>query len=349
MKIAILADTHAGVRNNSKVFLEHQLAFFQKIFFPYCQSKNIKHLVHLGDVFDRRKETNNYVLHEWDERVFSAWNDAFESCHILIGNHDTYFKNTNSVNTPERFFETRYDSFRFHVNPHEDDLFGVKTLFLPWICEDNEERARQLLENSDASLVLGHLEIIGSPMFRGIENIDKGFEASVFNKFKKVLSGHFHIKSNQKNIHYLGSPYATMWSEALDNKGFHILDTKTLKLSFVENPHNPFVHIEYDGESNIDLPELSNKIVRILVKSKTSDTSFLEFLEMVEGQSPAEVNVTEQQVINELRPDTDENMDIFSLMDVYVDSLQFESSKEELKKTLRSVYHEAVNLHDINE
>lgn len=347
MKVAVLADTHAGVRNNSPVFMSHQIRFFEDVFFPYVQEHGITHMIHLGDVFDRRKDTNNYAIHEWDEKVFRVWNEMFEVSHIIIGNHDTYFKNTNLVNTPERFL-SRYENFTFYTNPCERELYGVKTLVLPWICEENENFARKLIDESDAALVLGHLEVIGSPMFRGIENIDKGFDPLKFTRFKKVLSGHFHLKSNQKNIFYLGSPYATMWSEAFDSRGFHILDTETLKLNFIENTQSPFVHIEYES-GTAEVPPVKGKIVRVLVKSKASESSFLEFLESVESQGPAEINVTEPQAVSTIDSKLDESLDMFSLMDVYVDSLTFDSPKEELKKLLRDLYQESLNLHDITE
>ncbi len=348
MKVAILADTHAGVRNNSPVFMNHQIRFFEEVFFPYVKEHNIKHMIHLGDIFDRRKDTNNFVIYEWDRRVFAKWDEVFEQTHIIIGNHDTYFKNTNSVNTPEKFLG-RYDSFRFYAQPQELNLYGVQTLMLPWICEENKIQANEALEESQADLVLGHLEIIGCPMFRGIENPDKGIDPGILSKFKRVLSGHFHLKSHQKNIDYLGSPVATMWAEAFDSRGFHVIDMTNLRLNFIENPSNPFVHIDYADSDISSIPECKDKIVRVLIKQKSSESGFLQFLEAIESKNPSEVNVSEQASISRLETKADEGMDLFSLMDLYVDSLDFESPKAELKGILRELYHEALNLHDISE
>ena len=50
MKIAILNDTHFGVRNDSEAFRNYQLKFYNEIFFPYIEKHNIKTLIHLGDV-----------------------------------------------------------------------------------------------------------------------------------------------------------------------------------------------------------------------------------------------------------------------------------------------------------
>ena len=348
MQVVFLADTHAGVRNNSPVFMKHQIRFFEETFFPFVEEHGIEHMVHLGDVFDRRKDTNNFAVYEWDKRVFARWAGVFKHTHIIIGNHDTYFKNTNSVNTPEKFL-SHYENITFYSSPVEVDFYGIPTLVLPWICEENQEQAKKLLEGSEAELVFGHLEIIGCPMFRGIENTDKGFEQSIFSKFKQVFSGHFHLKSTQKNIQYLGSPTATMWAEAFDPRGFHVFDTETRKLTFVPNPHNPFALIEYCGTTPTEIPDVKDKVVRVLVKQKGSETDFIRFVEAIEEGGPAEVQVTEQQAISTFEGSVDENLDMFSLIDLYVDGLSIDSSKEELKSVLRELYHEAIHLHDISE
>jgi hypothetical protein len=305
-------------------------------------------MVHLGDVFDRRKDTNNFAIYEWDRRVFAQWSRAFEQCHIIVGNHDTYFKDTNSVNTPEKFLSS-YENFTFYSSPVEIDFYGIPTLILPWICDENEAQSKRLLEESEADLVFGHLEIIGCPMFRGIENVDKGFDQSCFAKFKHVFSGHFHLKSTQKNIQYLGSPFATMWAEAFDTRGFHVFDTETCKLSFVENPNNPFALIEYQGSPPSELLDVEDKIVRVLVKQKESETDFIAFIEALEGARPAEIQVTEQQPTSSFEGAVDCNLDMFSLIDLYVDALTIDSSKIELKAVLRELYQEAIHLHDISE
>ena len=58
MLIALLNDSHFGVRNDSQAFQNYQLDFFDNQFFPYMQDNNIKNLIHLGDVVDRRKYIN---------------------------------------------------------------------------------------------------------------------------------------------------------------------------------------------------------------------------------------------------------------------------------------------------
>jgi DNA repair exonuclease SbcCD nuclease subunit len=351
MRVAILADTHAGVRNNSLVFQEHQIRFQEEVFLPYCVENNIKHMIHLGDVFDRRRDLNPLVYREWDKRVFYPWSVQFAGVNVIVGNHDTYWKNTNAVNTPNLFLSP-YDNFFIHESPGEHDLFGVSTLILPWVCESNEELTRSLLSASTADLALGHLEIIGCPMFRGIENVDRGFSQDDFSQFKMVLSGHFHLKSYQKNIHYLGSPVATTWAEAFDRRGFHVLDTETLELEFIENPYSPFVVIRYEDSVPDDLlvlPDLKDRFVRIEVKRKSSEAAFLSFVEAIEKAGAADISVQGGQSIAVSDESFDEHLDLFSLMDAYVDSVEVETPREQLKAALRELYSESLQLHDLVE
>ena len=72
MKIALINDTHWGARNDSPAFIEYFNKFFNDIFFPYLVENNIKTLIHLGDVVDRRKFINHYTAYNF-KKVFYDW------------------------------------------------------------------------------------------------------------------------------------------------------------------------------------------------------------------------------------------------------------------------------------
>ena len=46
MKIALLNDTHFGVRNDSPAFIKYQNRFYDELFFPYIKENNINTLIH---------------------------------------------------------------------------------------------------------------------------------------------------------------------------------------------------------------------------------------------------------------------------------------------------------------
>ena len=98
-KIALLNDTHFGCRNDSPAFIEYQNKFYNELFFPYIQNNIIlKHLIHLGDVVDRRKFINHNTAHNFKKVFWNRLEEMNIDTHIIIGNHDTYYKNTNEVN-----------------------------------------------------------------------------------------------------------------------------------------------------------------------------------------------------------------------------------------------------------
>ena len=64
MKIAVLNDTHCGIRNSSQVFLENAENFYSKVFFPECKKQEVTQILHLGDYYDHRKYVNFKALNQ---------------------------------------------------------------------------------------------------------------------------------------------------------------------------------------------------------------------------------------------------------------------------------------------
>ena len=93
MKIALITDTHFGARGDSIQFDEYFKKFYSEIFFPELQRRGIKTLIHLGDVFDRRKYINFNILKSCREYFFDQLAKHDIVCHMIAGNHDTYIKN----------------------------------------------------------------------------------------------------------------------------------------------------------------------------------------------------------------------------------------------------------------
>ena len=54
MKIALITDTHWGVRNDNIAFIDNSKQFLSDLFFPTLEKEGIKTVVHLGDLVDRQ-------------------------------------------------------------------------------------------------------------------------------------------------------------------------------------------------------------------------------------------------------------------------------------------------------
>lgn len=352
MKIAIVTDTHYGARGDSASFSNFFAKFYSDVFFPYLDEHNITTVLHLGDVFDRRKYINFASLKHCKEYFFDQLAKRSIKTHIIAGNHDTFFKNTNEVNSPNLLLG-EYENIHTYSSPTEVEFEDVKILLMPWICSGNYAECMKALDNTKSQLVFGHFEINGFEMYKGSVN-DGGFEPNIFSKFDMVLSGHFHHKSSRQNIHYLGTPYEITWSDYDDQKGFHIFDTETREITFVPNPLRMFYKVWYDDVNKTmeeviadDFNQYRESIVKVVVKNKANPYWFDLFIEKLEKCGVIDLQVVEDHLNLNLEDDTDiinEAEDTITILNKYVDQLELTADKVKLESLLRSLYNEAVSL-----
>ena len=243
MKIAIITDQHFGARKNSKLFHDYFLKFYEDIFFPTLIKEGITTIVDMGDTFDSRKGVD-FVSLEWAKNhYYDRLAELGITVHTIIGNHTAYYKNTNDL-TGVGLFLREYDNVKIYPEAEEVIIDKTKFLFVPWINPENQEKTFQLIEESDSPCVMGHLELNGFMATRG-HFMEHGMDSDVFDKFEKVYSGHYHMRSNKENIFYLGNPYEMYWNDVNDrNRGFHLFDTDTLVHTPVNNPYQlSLIHI----------------------------------------------------------------------------------------------------------
>jgi DNA repair exonuclease SbcCD nuclease subunit len=359
MKVALISDTHAGARNDSPIFNEYFIRFYEQLFFPYLTEHNIKKVVHLGDVFDRRKYINFNILSSWNQRVFQPLYDQVDSVDIILGNHDTYFKNTNEINSVDQLLQVYSNKFKVFKNAQVVSLGAIdKVLYVPWMCDDNIESSMNLIQNTDAMFCFGHLELLGFEMFAGHENTDRGLSPSIFDKFYHTFSGHFHHRSTKNSITYLGSPYPMTWADYGDSRGFHVFDTHTKKLEFIEFTESIFKKIIYNDSNeneiqsiikNIDALNATNRFIKIVVKNKNNPYFFEKLQEVLTEKNPADIHIVDISAESgNIDEDTfNETKDTLTLLKEYIDSLDINNA-ERVYTTIRELYSEALTITDKN-
>ena len=346
MKIALLNDTHFGCRNDSPAFMEHQNKFYNELFFPYIKRNNIKCLIHLGDVVDRRKFINHNTAHNFKKVFWDRLDDMGIETHIIIGNHDTYYKNTNEVNALQNLNISQNAIVYTHATEVEIDK--LKILFIPWICDDNEPESLRTIGNSTAGIAMGHLEIKGFEMHSGHMN-DHGYEKSMFVKFEKVISGHFHKKSDDGHIYYLGTQYEMTWSDYNCPKGFHIFDTSTRELGRVENTNKMFKKITYnDKEINydkFDITPYDKCFIKLFISNKSDNDMYERLMDKFYNH----INVHAIDVIEDptdIGASVPENLleqgeDTLTFLNNYIDNTDIKLDKQKLKQFAKDLYMEA--------
>jgi len=165
MRVALLGDAHIGARNDSPAFHKFFAKFYNEVFFPYLKKENILHVIQLGDVFDRRKYINFNSLKQARGYLFDRLNNEYDTW-MLVGNHDTYFKNTNEVNSLELLLDG-YHNIKAVNSPTSIQFEDVEFLLMPWISPENEKQCMDALSETRANVVVGHFEIDGFEMYKG--------------------------------------------------------------------------------------------------------------------------------------------------------------------------------------
>ena len=347
-KIALVTDTHFGARSDSIPFDNFFKKFYDEVFFPEIDKRGIRYIMHLGDCFDRRKYINFNTLSSCRSYFFDEIKKRGIELHMIVGNHDTFFKNTNDVNSPSLLLKD-YDNIVAYTGPTEYEADGSSILLMPWICTDNYNECMEAMKTTKAQIMFGHFEIAGFQMYKGHEN-DEGFDPGLFTKFDCVFSGHFHHRSSSGNITYLGNPYELTWADYDDPRGFHIFDTQSRELEFVQNPYGIFNKIYYNDEETdprgIDLTPYANTHVKLVVVKKTDLYKYDQFIERLYKVNPLELKIIED--LSEFESDAlgEQEVDLedtVTLLSQYVDSLDTEADKERIKTLMKTLYVEAQN------
>lgn len=322
-KVILLGDTHFGVRGDSQIFRDHQNLFFEEIFFPYCIENNIKEVWQFGDFFDKRKTINFMTLYNTRKTILEKFVEYDIQLHILMGNHDQYYRNDRSINALRELIAEDYKS---HITIYDDlatILVGgnMKTDIVPWINPDDMDDFKDYMNKSSASYAFGHFELAGFEMMKG-HVIQKGLDSSVLSKYINVYSGHYHTASQKGNIRYLGVPYEMTWSDYNDPKGFYTLDTETYELTFIKNPNTLYDKIIYNNNSDSlrqNIEQYENKFIKINVVDKDDSEKYELFLAALYSNNPLDVSITESNI---QAAELDDSLDVEDSLSILLRSVK---------------------------
>lgn len=346
MKIAILGDTHFGVRGDSIKFHDYYRKFYENEFFPYLEKNNISYIFQLGDLFDRRKYINFNTLALAKDYFFNPIASRGLHFYTLLGNHDIFWKESLEVNS------TGLVLGEYNINlidePTKIEIENTSIDMIPWICKENQKEVFEYIDQSKSDLCFGHFEIAGFPMYKGMVG-HHGLSHEMFSKYERVLSGHYHTRSKQENIEYVGTPYEMTWQDYNDPRGFSVFDTETRELEFIRNPYTIHEKITYDDKNHdpIDLStiDIKDKYVKLAVVNKTDLYKFDQFVNEMYTKDAYEIKIIEDfSEFNDGEISTDINIeDTMSILSNYVDSVETDENKEEIKSVLKELYLEAIN------
>ena len=346
MTVAIITDQHLDGRKGSINFWNYFKKFYDNVFFPTLEKKKIRTLIDLGDTFDQRKGIDYNVWNRIRTYYFQRLECMGIEVHMIVGNHTAYYKNTNEINTPGLLLR-EFSNIAVYARPQEIIIEDTKILMIPWINSQNREETLNKIESTDAPLCMGHLELGGFEMVPGM--MGTGMSPTLFSKFKKVLSGHYHHKSSKGNVTYIGNPYEMFWNDYNDPRGFYLFDTPKAKLTWIKNPYKIFKKLYYNDlekDMVVDYDEFKDTYVKVIVEEKRDYEQFDMMIDRLYEIGVYDIKVVE--TLLDVDGDTNESSleikDTLTLLNEYIDEVEMTVNKDNLKKVMRSLYIESCEM-----
>lgn len=342
MKIAIVSDTHLSARNDLQILLDKQDEFWREHFFPELKRRNIDTIYHLGDFFDKRQFVTVKSM-EYLNKFISYLDEYDCSMQMIVGNHDILYRNTLEHNSPKYMFSS---TDRVTVIEEVTELGNV--LMVPWITKENYVETMNKINSTKCLYCFGHFEISGFELHKGQVH-EGGLKPELFAKFHKVLSGHFHTRSKSDNIEYIGSPFEITWNDFNDARGYHIFDTDTGGLEFIEYKNNLFYKAEY-SDGKVDwIPErpinLVNTFIKLIVRHKSSYVEYDNFLKHLYSQNPSDIQIFDSIESTNIES-IDESTESLSNLEIITKKINVldlhHTQREYLIKYMSGLYQESI-------
>jgi DNA repair exonuclease SbcCD nuclease subunit len=340
-RVAVITDTHWSARKSSRYLHDYFELFYKNIFFPALEEHGVEMVIHMGDAFDNRKSIDFWGL-EWTRKVVLDPLKKYE-VHMIVGNHDIFLRNSTEINSPSLLLRD-YPNIKVYSSPTNTKVGGIDMTFIPWICSENYDETVKVIKKSKAKIAMGHLELQGFRVNKHLVMEEHGTDPKMFDKFQKVFSGHYHTRSDNGKIFYLGNPYEMYWTDVNDTRGFHIFDTETLEHTPINNPYKLFYNIYYEDTPHqlFDATEYQNKIVKVIVRKKSKPKDFEKFVDKLYSVGVQDLKIIENFEIQEaedFQVDDDENT--ITILNRYIDEAEIEFDKNRIKTIFQDLYKQS--------
>ena len=347
MKVGVITDTHFGVYKGSSVFLESSLRFFRNFLIPELKKRNIDTIFHCGDLFDNRSSLDIKVINE----VLKLFREDLKDfkVYIIVGNHDSVFKNTIEINSVEVL--RGYSNVNVISEPSLIENVGL----VPWIVD--KENFESFMKTNKPEITLGHFEIFGGKFSGAIDKNKEHISPDFFDETTKlVLSGHYHtrseIKSAKCSIHYIGNCYHLDRGDEGEPRGMCILDTETLKIDYVDDyAALKYVKLTYPQIYSKEIIE--GNIINVHVdisKEDYNEKVFGEYVSNIETFNPSIPPYVRIERTNyeEVAPiDISGTGSTIDILFEYIDQLKIEETLKNKIKDKADIIHKKVKKEEI--
>ena len=217
----MFTDVHIGKHHSNNFYMDLDKKVIDII---VERSKNdIDQLIFLGDLVHTRGEIHQKAL-DMVRYYLDKLNNIGIPVKMILGNHDLLYEKNKSVNY-FNVFDGLFKNIEFITDMKQVD----NMLYVGWLQNDKELQWYRDIEE-DYEFIFGHFEFKDTKLNEKYKT-DFGVENN--NKKSMIFSGHYHGRTIQDNLYYIGTPYPSDWGHKNnDSYGLCILDTKTKKVKF---------------------------------------------------------------------------------------------------------------------
>lgn len=354
-KIWFISDLHFGIRSNSLEWLQIQKDYFNNWLIPLLKKEMQKDdiLFVLGDVFDNRQSLNLLVLNT----VLEIFEEIAKiiPIHIILGNHDTFRKNSNDINS------VKILQYINNVIVYQEPKTLVITknnisktlLIMPW-RSSIEEELKTFEQYNNCNYLFCHTDIQGLK-YNKTRLVESGSDKNIYNYFQKVFSGHIHYRQIVDNIVMIGCPIPLTRSDANNQKGIYVFDPFNDNLKFFENKYSPkFLKYHLEDVMEMTLEKfnkvIKNNFVDILVNQKWSlKFSFTDLMDNISDYRKINIISIIDDNNDNLNYDNNtstdlSNFNIMKLTQIYVDLLNYSTKIKLLTaKKINELYNKVLS------
>ena len=348
MKTAIITDQHFGMRKGNRIFHDYFKKFYDTVFFPTLEKEGIKTVIDMGDTFDNRRTIDLWSL-EWSKKnYFDRLRDMGITVYTIVGNHTAYYKNNNSINSIDLLLR-EYNNIITIPDYAEYTIGDTKCLFIGWMNEENRPKIERKIKSCKSKVCFGHLELNGYAVYKGFtQSHGASGDADIFNKFERVYTGHYHTRSTDGTVYYLGNPYEMFWNDCDDTRGFHIWDSDTYEATPVNNPHRMFHKIYYKDTPHqlFDATPYAGKILKVIVEKRSKPKEFEKFLDKINSVCPEDLKVIESVdwnhgYVHGEQFDAENEENTITLLNRFIEEAEVDLDKGRVKELIGGLYNKA--------
>ena len=205
-KVAVCTDIHFGLKSNS---LQHNqdCSDFIDWFIATARANGCETGMFLGDWSHQRAAINMQTL-QYSLRSLEKLSAAFDRFYFIPGNHDLYYRDKRDI------YSTEWARHIPNIQIVNDWFQDGDVVIAPWLVGDDHKRIPKMT----GQYMFGHFELPHFKMNAMVEMPDHGeIKVDNFGGFERVFSGHFHLRQQKKNVHYIGNCFPHNYADAGDS------------------------------------------------------------------------------------------------------------------------------------